>query len=389
MMSSTTLPPELILVILEHCSIRELCAVLSTSSSSPWAVLAKEDGIWEREAARLRLRRRPVVPLYREVITTHARFGLAMSALPPPTSEQLINFVEHMASAHSWYKHLANCAPRDFFQVRVSPTAGMRHHVTGRFVDYVEDDGTRFHYTWMTTARYRARFGFLDYEFSGYFDSTAPSATVCTVDGERALLPRALREDLVPVTATVHSNSLHYGLFHTAWEASETSQLTPSRFTSRMSRRAVDDDLSNLPPRARAHAEQSVAAVATMRRWFDAREGDQRFCAEQLDDSFVATAAQMLGSIPVPASDEERSLSETDSLARALVQVLAKVRSAHIRRLLRQPVDIALVFDRARQWAALGGAAQRAVRVVWGAEAATALGDVPRECALRSMSPLH
>ena len=132
MMSSTTLPPELILVILEHCSIRELCAVLSTSSSSPWAVLAKEDGIWEREAARLRLRRRPVVPLYREVITTHARFGLAMSALPPPTSEQLINFVEHMASAHSWYKHLANCAPRDFFQVRVSPTAGMRHHVTGR-----------------------------------------------------------------------------------------------------------------------------------------------------------------------------------------------------------------------------------------------------------------
>ena len=245
MMSSTTLPPELILVILEHCSIRELCAVLSTSSSSPWAVLAKEDGIWEREAARLRLRRRPVVPLYREVITTHARFGLAMSALPPPTSEQLINFVEHMASAHSWYKHLANCAPRDFFQVRVSPTAGMRHHVTGRFVDYVEDDGTRFHYTWMTTARYRARFGFLDYEFSGYFDSTAPSATVCTVDGERALLPRALREDLVPVTATVHSNSLHYGLFHTAWEASETSQLTPSRFTSRMSRRAVDDDLVN------------------------------------------------------------------------------------------------------------------------------------------------
>merc|ERR1719231_1200210 len=223
---------------------------------------------------------------------------------------QLINFVEHMASAHSWYKHLANCAPRDFFQVRVSPTAGMRHHVTGRFVDYVEDDGTRFHYTWMTTARYRARFWFLDYEFSGYFDSTAPSATVCTVDGESALLPRALREDLVPVTATVHSNSLHYGLFHTAWEASETSQLTPSRFTSRMSRRAVDDDLSNLPPRARAHAEQSVAAVAAMRRWFDAREGDQRFCA-----------------------------------------------------------------------------AQRAVRVVWGAEAASALGDVPRECALRSMSP--
>ena len=142
---------------------------------------------------------------------------------------------------------------------------------------------------------------------------------------------------------------------------------------------------------ARARGGRFDRSSSTARRLLGdvKREGDQRFCAEQLDDSFVATAAQMLGSIPVPASDEERSLSETDSLARALVQVLAKVRSAHIRRLLRQPVDIALVFDRARQWAALGGAAQRAVRVVWGAEAASALGDVPRECALRSMSPLH
>ena len=45
---------------------------------------------------------------------------------------------------------------------------------------------------------------------------------------------------------------------------------------------------------------------------------------------------------------------------------------------------IALMIDRARQWAALAGAAQRAVRAVWGARAAEALGDVSEMCAFAS-----
>jgi len=389
-----SLPPELVHLILESCSLRELCAAMTTSSSSPWAVLAKEDGIWKREAARLHFRHRPVAPLYREVVTAHARFGRAMSALPPPTSEQLINFVEYMASAHSWYKHLANGAPCHFFKVHVSPTAGMRYH-DGRYIDYTEDDGTRFHYTWMTTARYRSQFGVFDYDYAEYDESAFGSATVSTVDGERALLPRALREDLIPVTATVHVASLCYGLFNAALEAlsqeetlmGDYSQLTPSHFTSRMTRRMVkDDDLSDLPLRARAHAEQSIAAVIALRRWFDARESEP-FCVEQVDDSFLTTAVQMLGSVPLPASDEPRSSSEMDSLARALMprvmQISSSARSSRRAR-TSLSADVAVVFDRARQWAALGGAAQRAVRAVWGVEAANALGDMPRECALRS-----
>jgi len=382
------LPSELVLHILESCSIRELSAVLATSSSSPWAALAKEDGIWEREAARLRFRRRPVAPLYREVITACARFGRAMSALPPPTLEQLTNFVEHVASAHSWYKHLANGAPRDFFQLRVSPSAGMRYH-DGRYVDYVEGDGTRFHYTWMTTARYRERFGVLEYDYAGYDGSLEASAAVATVDGERALLPRALREDLVPVTATVHSCALQYALFDEALEAAKTRALAPSLFASRMRRHASggDDNVAELPPRARAHAEQSVAAVVAMRRWLDARGRERPFSVDQLDEPFVATAVQMLGPVPAPASGEARSESEMDSLARALVQTLrapAAGRSAVRLRAHRSPADVAVVFDRARQWAALGGAAQRAVGAVWGLAAANELGDVPRLCALRS-----
>ena len=165
------------------------------------------------------------------------------------------------------------------------------------------------------------------------------------------------------------------------------SQLTPSHFTSRMTRRMVkDDDLSDLPLRARAHAEQSIAAVIALRRWFDARESEP-FCVEQVDDSFLTTAVQMLGSVPLPASDEPRSSSEMDSLARALMprvmQISSSARSSRRAR-TSLSADVAVVFDRARQWAALGGAAQRAVRAVWGVEAANALGDMPRECALRS-----
>ena len=68
--------------------------------------------------------------------------------------------------------------------------------VEGRYVDRVESDGTLFHYTWMTTAAYRGRFGTLDYEYDrvGRGGARASLARVATVDGARAALPRALQK---------------------------------------------------------------------------------------------------------------------------------------------------------------------------------------------------
>ena len=47
--------------------------------------------------------------------------------------------------------------------------------------------------------------------------------------------------------------------------------------------------------------------------------------------------------------------------------------------------DVAVMVDRARQRAALGGAVLRAVRGAWGAGAAESLRDVPGKCALEGL----
>jgi len=49
------------------------------------------------------------------------------------------------------------------FSFHLSHVAGMRRSSDGGFVDYQRGDGTEFHYTWSTTARYRERYGCLVY----------------------------------------------------------------------------------------------------------------------------------------------------------------------------------------------------------------------------------
>jgi hypothetical protein len=90
-----------------------------------------------------------------------------------PTPEQMAAFVEHVAQAHSWYKHLGVLPGRPFV-VFVAPDSG-----TGNRVVRAEGDSfqivphpagpeyteahPRIHHSWRTTAEYRRRFGFLDF----------------------------------------------------------------------------------------------------------------------------------------------------------------------------------------------------------------------------------
>ncbi len=97
------------------------------------------------------------LPHYRKIVGT----------LPRPSGAQIDNFVEFVCGAHSWYKHLPLLPPGVPFRFFIDPYSGYDRLVVGpdRCIQLRErtENTLRFHYTWMTTSDYRARFGYLSY----------------------------------------------------------------------------------------------------------------------------------------------------------------------------------------------------------------------------------
>lgn len=92
----------------------------------------------------------------------------SVATLPRPTAPQIAEFVEYVATAHSWYKHLPLLPPGLPFAFYLDPNAGREWIENGsrrRFRDRVPNApaGERFHYTWQPTSDYIARFGYLTY----------------------------------------------------------------------------------------------------------------------------------------------------------------------------------------------------------------------------------
>lgn len=89
-----------------------------------------------------------------------------IAPLPIPTTEQTENFAAYVVGAHSWYKHLPCAPPGAPFVFFLDPNAGRElvHTATGR-VEYRDrvDGQVQFHYTWMLTTEYHARFGHWQY----------------------------------------------------------------------------------------------------------------------------------------------------------------------------------------------------------------------------------
>ncbi|MFZ4662631.1 MAG: hypothetical protein ACOYNY_36825 [Caldilineaceae bacterium] len=89
-----------------------------------------------------------------------------MRQLPPPTAQQIAAFAEHVADAHSWYKHLP-ITPAQPFYFYLDPNAGRAtlHQANGEavFVD-ITDPKALVHYATKLTSDYRQRFGFWAYE---------------------------------------------------------------------------------------------------------------------------------------------------------------------------------------------------------------------------------
>jgi hypothetical protein len=89
-----------------------------------------------------------------------------VKSLPRPTGRQTALFASYVADAHSWYKHLPihKKVPFQFF---LDPHAGMyvARDAQGRgSLRAIEDTTGHLHYTAQTTADYRRRFGFWNYD---------------------------------------------------------------------------------------------------------------------------------------------------------------------------------------------------------------------------------
>lgn len=90
-----------------------------------------------------------------------------VAVLPRPSDEQIDDYVQFVCNAHSWYKHLPLLPPGVPFRFFIDPNSGCDRVVrAGGHVTYEErtEHSARFHYTWMTTSKYRDRFAHLAYD---------------------------------------------------------------------------------------------------------------------------------------------------------------------------------------------------------------------------------
>ncbi len=123
-----------------------------------------------------------------------------------PSQKQLWNFVLRVADHHSWYKHLP-IQRISKFQFACSLASGMRLGTKGH-VEFTEDDGTHFHYTWKTTAQYRENFHFFDWshEPRSIAASKLQDSHLITRENATVCLPRM--ENSAILSALVHSNNI-------------------------------------------------------------------------------------------------------------------------------------------------------------------------------------
>jgi hypothetical protein len=87
-----------------------------------------------------------------------------VSDLPRPTSQQICNFVEFVASAHSWYKRLPHFLPGIEFHFYLDAAAGCDRSISWLGKLKVTPRAKHgFHHSWIPTSEYLERFGYLAY----------------------------------------------------------------------------------------------------------------------------------------------------------------------------------------------------------------------------------
>ena len=148
-----------------------------------------------------------------------ARYREMIGKLPAPTDTQIEDFADFVSTAHSWYKHLPLAPPGVVFCFYVDRFAG--YDWISRFWGKPKlrrrtEATPHFHYNWMTTEDYRARFGYLAYAAgagtsfalptpAGFFHYDDRSPAVYLADGSAYRLPpEVTRAGTAEATAMIH-----------------------------------------------------------------------------------------------------------------------------------------------------------------------------------------
>ena len=155
-----------------------------------------------------------------------------MASLPPSTLLQQENFANFVSTAHSWYKHIPFWPPGVTFHFFVDPSAGFERRVTifGK-VKSTPRAKQGFHYSWIPTAEYRERFGYLAFCYGagpkasdirlGYSVRSADDSAAIPVNGRLYKLPSEIIE-----AGSVQLSSVIHGLsaFYSHWDESRSTE---------------------------------------------------------------------------------------------------------------------------------------------------------------------
>ena len=96
-------------------------------------------------------------------INLYRPYLAAVTAHPPPTRRQLIDFADYLSTAHSWYKHLSN-PPGEPFLVYFDPSVMMAWERPANAYREIRRGETGCHYSTRTTEEYRQRFSICAYD---------------------------------------------------------------------------------------------------------------------------------------------------------------------------------------------------------------------------------
>jgi hypothetical protein len=117
--------------------------------------------------------------------------------------EAIRGYTCRVSNSHSWYKHLPTARDNAWFVLFLDLTSNMRF-VNDEWIPCTEDDGTRFHYTWTTTEKYRKLYGNFNYGFFYSQRQIFNPRVISNLRGKQIYIPRSACM-LVPVTSAVHS----------------------------------------------------------------------------------------------------------------------------------------------------------------------------------------
>lgn len=100
-------------------------------------------------------------------ILTLPRYRVLVRSLPRPTLLQMQQFAMFVSNAHSWYKHLPLRPPGGPFSSSSIRGAGTQRAISPQgAVNAIPRTERGEHYSWLPTAEYRERFGYLAYSRS-------------------------------------------------------------------------------------------------------------------------------------------------------------------------------------------------------------------------------